>query len=44
MSPMPVENTLMSTRPMEKTIAAPERLDLESRTAWTCLLRGPAAW
>ena len=30
----PVENTLMSTRPMEKTIAAPERLDLESRTAF----------
>jgi hypothetical protein len=24
----------MSTRPMEKTIAAPERLDLESRTAF----------
>src|SRR4030081_3483529 len=33
MSSMPVENTLMSPRPMEKTIAAPERLDLESRTA-----------
>ena len=30
----PVETTLMSTRPMEKTIAAPERLDLESRTAF----------
>src|SRR5436309_10831535 len=28
MSPMPVENTLMSTRPMEKTLAAPERLDI----------------
>src|SRR6266850_2054402 len=34
MSPMPVENTLMSTRPMEKTLGAPERLDLESRTAF----------
>src|SRR5207245_8832612 len=34
MSPLPVEHTLMSTRPMEKTIAAPERLDLESRTAF----------
>src|SRR5256714_7494616 len=34
MSPMPVENTLMSTRPTEKTLAAPERLDLESRTAF----------
>src|SRR5256884_7500884 len=34
MSPMPVETTLMSTRPIEKTIAAPERLDLESRTAF----------
>src|SRR6267378_2224292 len=34
MSPMPVEHTLMSTRPMEKTLAAPERLDLESRTAF----------
>src|SRR5258707_15817060 len=31
---LPVEHTLMSTRPMEKTIAAPERLDLESRTAF----------
>lgn len=29
-----VENTLMSTRPVEKTIAAPERLDLDSRTAF----------
>src|SRR3989454_10892835 len=34
MSLLPVENTLMSTRPMEKTLAAPERLDLESRTAF----------
>src|SRR5437867_11333127 len=34
MSPLPVEHTLMSTRPVEKTIAAPERLDLESRTAF----------
>src|SRR3989442_15396399 len=34
MSQLPVEHTLMSTRPMEKTIAAPERLDLESRTAF----------
>jgi anti-anti-sigma factor len=34
MSLSPAENTLMSTRPMEKTIAAPERLDLESRTAF----------
>jgi len=34
MSPMPVETTLMSTRPIEKTLAAPERLDLESRTAF----------
>src|SRR5437879_12365606 len=34
MSPLPVEHTLMSTRPMEKTIAAPERLDLESRTVF----------
>src|SRR6266550_380723 len=34
MSPMPVENSLMSTRPMEKSLAAPERLDLESRTAF----------
>src|ERR1044071_9356899 len=32
MSLGPAENILMSTRPMEKTIAAPERLDLESRT------------
>lgn len=31
---MPVENALMSTRPTEKTLAAPERLDLESRTAF----------
>lgn len=29
-----VENTLMSTRPVEKMIAAPERLDLDSRTAF----------
>src|SRR6185503_3691534 len=34
MSPMPVENALMSTRLTEKTLAAPERLDLESRTAF----------
>src|SRR5437899_12015546 len=34
MSPLPVEHTLMSTRPMEKTIAARERLDLESRTVF----------
>jgi anti-anti-sigma factor len=34
MSAIPVEHTLMSTRPVEKTIAAPERLDLESRTAF----------
>ena len=34
MSPIPVENALMSTRPIEKTLAAPERLDLESRTAF----------
>src|SRR5260370_16394094 len=34
MSLLPVENTLMSTRPMEKTLAAPERLDLESRTGF----------
>lgn len=34
MSPMPVETTVMSTRPMEKILAAPERLDLESRTAF----------
>src|SRR5712691_10410220 len=34
MSPTPVENALMSTRPIEKTLAAPERLDLESRTAF----------
>src|SRR5439155_25543427 len=34
MSPMPVENSLMSTRLMEKTLAAPERLDLESRTVF----------
>jgi anti-anti-sigma factor len=31
---MPVETTLMSTRPTEKVLAAPERLDLESRTAF----------
>jgi anti-anti-sigma factor len=30
---MPVETTVMSTRLTEKTLAAPERLDLESRTA-----------
>src|ERR1044072_8170472 len=34
MSLGPAENILMSTRPMEKTIAAPERLDLESRTGF----------
>ena len=34
MSPLPVETTVMSTRPLEKTLAAPERLDLESRTAF----------
>ena len=34
MSSIPVENSLMSTRLMEKTLAAPERLDLESRTAF----------
>src|SRR2546423_14244640 len=34
MSPMPVENTLMSTRPMEKTLAAPERLGIACRTAF----------
>lgn len=34
MSPMPVENTVMSTHPTEKILAAPERLDLESRTAF----------
>lgn len=28
------ENGVMSTRPMEKILAAPERLDLESRTAF----------
>lgn len=31
---MPVENSLMSTRLTEKTLAAPERLDLESRTGF----------
>jgi len=31
---LPVERTMMSTRPMEKTLAAPERLDLDSRTAF----------
>jgi anti-anti-sigma factor len=34
MAPLPVENSLMSTRLTEKTMAAPERLDLESRTAF----------
>ena len=34
MSPMPMETTVMSTRQIEKTLAAPERLDLESRTAF----------
>src|SRR5262245_66420938 len=34
MSPLPVEISLMSTRLTEKTMAAPERLDLESRTAF----------
>ena len=34
MSSSPAENTLMSTRPVERTLAAPERLDLESRTAF----------
>src|SRR5256886_17441367 len=34
MSPMPVETTLMSTRPIEKAIAARERLDLEARAAF----------
>jgi anti-anti-sigma factor len=34
MSPMPVENTVMSQRPMERMLAAPERLDLESRTVF----------
>lgn len=34
MSPLPVETSLMSTRLTEKTMAAPERLDLESRTAF----------
>jgi anti-anti-sigma factor len=29
-----MERTLMSTRPTEKTLAAPERLDLDSRTAF----------
>ncbi len=37
---LPVEHTLMSTRPMEKTIAAPERLDLESRTVLVIDLSG----
>jgi anti-anti-sigma factor len=31
---LPVERTLMSTRPRVKTLAAPERLDLDSRTAF----------
>ena len=34
MATTPVETTLMSTRPIERTLAAPERLDLESRTAF----------
>jgi len=34
MAPLPVENSLMSTRLTEKTLAAPERLDLESRTVF----------
>ena len=34
MTPMPVETTVMSTRQMEKTLAAPELLDLDSRTAF----------
>src|SRR2546428_13834508 len=50
MSPLPVEHTLTPTRPMEKTIAAPERLDPQSRPAFrraaregTCLLAEGAA-
>ncbi|MGH7530580.1 MAG: STAS domain-containing protein [Gemmatimonadales bacterium] len=34
MTPRSVENTVMSTHPTEKILAAPERLDLESRTAF----------
>ncbi len=34
MSPLPVETTVMSTRLMEKVLASPERLNLESRTAF----------
>lgn len=34
MAPLPVESSLMSMRLTEKTMAAPERLDLESRTAF----------
>lgn len=34
MPPSPVESATVSARPIEKTIAAPERLDLESRTAF----------
>lgn len=34
MSPMPEDTTLMSMRPTEKVLAAPERLSLESRTAF----------
>src|SRR6266511_4336422 len=34
MSPLPVETTVMSTSPMEKVLASPERLNLESRTAF----------
>jgi anti-anti-sigma factor len=34
MTPSPAENLVMSTRPAEKILAAPERLDLESRTAF----------
>ena len=34
MSPMPVETTVMSMHQLEKVLGAPERLDLESRTAF----------
>ena len=34
MSPVQPETTLMSTRQMERVLAAPERLSLESRTAF----------
>ena len=34
MTPSHVESTVMSTQPTEKILAAPERLDLESRTAF----------